>query len=129
MAYDPPIRRTLVAASPIGGLSTNLRDAAGSKNVNERTRNPTFLSEKQGSHVTRATTSIAAATVARGVACALGAVLATAVVVVGAVVAAGLAVAVLSGGALRAVAMQVRRPVRAAAARRARSVPRYSSTV
>jgi len=56
-------------------------------------------------------------------------VLATAVVVVGAVVAAGLAVAVLSGGALRAVAMQVRRPVRAAAARRARSVPRYSSTV
>jgi hypothetical protein len=56
-------------------------------------------------------------------------VLATVAVVVGAVVAAGLAVAVLSGGALRAVAMQVRRPVRAAAVRRARGVPRYSSTV
>ena len=80
--------------------------------------------------MTRATTPTAAATVARGVACVLGGVLATAAVVVGAVVAAGLVVAVLSGGALRAVAMQVRRPARAAAvSRRARSVPRYSSTV
>jgi len=97
--------------------------------MNARNRNPTFLSGRQRSHVPRAATPTAAATVARGVACALGGVLATAVVVVGAVVAAGLAVAVLSAGALRAVAMQVRRPVRAAAVRRARSVPRYSSTV
>ena len=77
----------------------------------------------------RAATPTAAATVARGVACVLGGVLAAAVVIVGAVVAAGLVVAIMSGGALRAVATQVRRPVRAAAVRRARSVPRYSSTV
>ena len=78
--------------------------------------------------MTRATTPTAATTVARGVAYAHAGVLATAAVVVGAVVAAGLAVVVLSGGALRAAAMRVRRPVRAAAVRRARGVPRYSST-
>jgi len=94
--------------------------------MNARNRNPTFLSGRQRSHVPRAATPTAAATVARGVACALGGVLATAAVVVGAVVAGGVVVVIMSGGALHAVATQVRGRVWAAAVRRARSVHRYS---